>query len=356
MLSHRALADVVADQTPPQACASRDAQFLRFVAPLALFIAATDFNQSAGHHPLTRLYIAQVPLEDLPPELRDDVGLPLTVRRTGRGDMYSSSLWLGLEPTATPWHCDPNPNMFFQLCNAKVVRMALPRIGETVFRQTKLQLGMTASLRIRGEEMMAGPERDLLDDAIWTRPSQDLVEAHLDAGDALFIPKGWWHSVKSAGSAGGTERLSQLVVPLSTTGHRQATCSRHRQATWAIARHRVGEDALFIVFLPIHRGIVVLPIPPWYCRSAYSVSTVVVPPRLQEHQEERRQGPLSRQSAGSRQTTARSPARDIRRSQPAGPPADQQRLVLVCGNQSVGASVGISARAATAARMGRRAC
>jgi ribosomal protein L16 Arg81 hydroxylase len=35
-------------------------------------------------------------------------------------------------------------------------------------------------------------------------------EAHLEAGDGLFIPKGWWHSIKGVGE-GVTASVSVLV-------------------------------------------------------------------------------------------------------------------------------------------------
>ena len=56
---------------------------------------------------------------------------------------------------------------------------------------------------------MAGPERELLHRAVWEADASDLTalvirygqEAEVGLGEALFIPKGWWHSVKGVGSA-----------------------------------------------------------------------------------------------------------------------------------------------------------
>ena len=50
---------------------------------------------------------------------------------------------------------------------------------------------------------MAGTEKAALDEAVWGELApEDIKEAKLDAGDALFIPLGWWHSVKSAHNEG----------------------------------------------------------------------------------------------------------------------------------------------------------
>ncbi|KAK0751216.1 hypothetical protein B0T18DRAFT_402051 [Schizothecium vesticola] len=203
---HQALAALLLDQTEtiphsstPQAC------FLRFEAPLGLLLAGLKFNQqSPPPHRLQQLYIAQAPLDTLPPQLQDDVPTPTLVKEAGKGDVYNSSIWMGLEPTYTPWHRDPNPNFFCQLHSSKVVRLMPPRRGEQLFLQARSQLGQAGGSRIRGDEMMQGEERRVLLDAVWGEGApDDMREVRLDRADALFIPKGWWHSLRSDGSQGG---------------------------------------------------------------------------------------------------------------------------------------------------------
>lgn len=194
-------------------------RLLQLHAPLALLFEALRYNQEAAAEPLTQLYIAQASLADLPAALREDVPTPHLVRLAGRGDIYDTSLWLGIEPTYTPWHRDPNPNLFCQLGSGKTVRLSPPAAGEQIFRQVQAELARNAAsaaatvhARIRGEEMMQGLERRPLHDAVWTgtratATSMPVVpasmqEAHVEPGDMLFIPKGWWHSVKSARADG----------------------------------------------------------------------------------------------------------------------------------------------------------
>lgn len=52
--------------------------------------------------------------------------------------------------------------------------------------------------------MMDGPEAELLHRAVWLDASRslDTQQVLLAPGDALFIPKGWWHSVQSQGDIG----------------------------------------------------------------------------------------------------------------------------------------------------------
>lgn len=208
----------------PTALAENTQRLLRFDAPLALLDAGLRFNldeigkpmsglQGVRANPLQKLYIAQAPLNRLPKELQEDVPTPRVVKFAGRGDIYDSSLWLGLEPTYTPFHRDPNPNLFVQLCSRKVVRLCPPDDGERIYASVQARLGRPATnSNIRGVEMMEGEERGFLHHEIWWDRSWDedvarikntsMVEATLSAGDALFIPQGWWHSFKSCDKGG----------------------------------------------------------------------------------------------------------------------------------------------------------
>ncbi|RKU44806.1 hypothetical protein DL546_000507 [Coniochaeta pulveracea] len=175
---------------------------LHIHAPLALFLNALEYNSSSPK-PVTQIYIAQVPLSELPAMLQGDLPAPEVVKSAGRGDIYNSSIWLGLEPTYTSWHRDPNPNLFSQLHSSKKVRMLPPNAGQAIFRQVQARLGRSGNAHIRGYEMMYGEEREALQEAIWSSSAPgEIQETRLDAGDSLFIPKGWWHSIKSVAGDG----------------------------------------------------------------------------------------------------------------------------------------------------------
>lgn len=131
--------------------------------------------------------------------------MPDIVTKAGKGDIYSSSIWLGHAPTYTPLHRDPNPNLFVQLAGRKRVRMYKPQIGLSIFNAVQESIGGVAKASMRGEEMMEGAEREALEDQVWKEDGAhagECWEAEVGSGDGLFIPKGWWHSIRSAAGDG----------------------------------------------------------------------------------------------------------------------------------------------------------
>lgn len=167
----------------------------RFHAPLSVFLQALDMRLRPC------IYIAQAQISELPKQLQDDLPIPHLVKGAGKGDIYDANLWMGIPPTYTPLHKDPNPNLFVQLASSKRVRLFNPTIGAAIFRHVQSNIGQSASASFRGNEMMEGPERAVLDEAVWGKLlSRQGFEAIVSPGDALFIPRGWWHSIKSIGT------------------------------------------------------------------------------------------------------------------------------------------------------------
>lgn len=200
-----------------RAISDEEVEFRKFHAPLTLFLEWMRAAETQS--PTTRLYMAQCQLLDLPPTLRGDFPVPPLVSQAGRGDIYDTNVWVGYPPTYTPLHRDPNPNLFVQLAGQKIVRLIAPDKGQAVFASVRRELGRSSdhgAAAFRGEEMMQGQERSLLEAAVWGNGTSAFgdcqgYEAHLAAGDGLFIPKGWWHSIKGVGQR-VTASVSLLAI------------------------------------------------------------------------------------------------------------------------------------------------
>ncbi|KAK8078822.1 hypothetical protein PG994_002629 [Apiospora phragmitis] len=196
-----------ASQPAPETLNNKNqTRFSQFNAPIGLLSKAIEFNAQHKDSKMRhkRLYIAQMPINELDPELQLDLEAPKLLQRSATPcDVYNTSIWLGLEPTYTPWHRDPNPNFFMQLVGQKSLRLLPPGPGGKVFMQVQNAIGSANSSRIRGTEMMEGPERSALHDTVWGGDApKEVQEATLGPHDCLFIPKGWWHSVKSVREEG----------------------------------------------------------------------------------------------------------------------------------------------------------
>ena len=181
-----------------------DSSFVRADVPFSIFL---EWTKTVTSETSERLYLAQASFASLPEALRMDLPTPEIVEKSGTGDIYDANIWMGMPPTCTPLHRDPNPNLFVQLAGHKVVRILPPETGDRVFATVQKALGRAGSAAFRGEDMMKGEEKRLLEDSVWKGTSAALdeeagepgYEAHVERGDGLFIPKGWWHSVKGVG-------------------------------------------------------------------------------------------------------------------------------------------------------------
>ncbi|KAM7207270.1 hypothetical protein V8F20_002332 [Naviculisporaceae sp. PSN 640] len=187
---------------------SKEILFLQFTAPFQLLVRLDynfsllrnkrylDKSEQADLLGLPDLYIAQADLS----QFSEKIPIPDFVTQAGKGDIYKSSFWMGLEPTCTPWHRDPNPNYFLQVKRSKAVRILPRKRGQALFDQAMATLPpaeRSTSRQLRGAEMMQQLQRDALENAVWgPEAPEEMLETVLRPGDALFIPQGWWHSLR----------------------------------------------------------------------------------------------------------------------------------------------------------------
>jgi Cupin-like domain len=131
--------------------------------------------------PSARIYLAQFPLFENLPELRDDVRSSLIEKVLGHGEVYNTSVWIGRN-AYTPLHHDSRclTNLFIQIRGDKDVMMFPAEIPSG-----KLRLG-TGTMRNTSAV-------DVWDEDI----GQQGFSGRVTPGDGLIIPRGWWHTLQS---------------------------------------------------------------------------------------------------------------------------------------------------------------
>jgi hypothetical protein len=137
------------------------------------------------HGESKRYYLAQFPIFDAIPELRRDVR-PLGYYIEALRRLYTPELlWLGPAGTVTPVHFDRSQNFLVQLYGRKRVTLFAPAHTERLY----------AGDGVRNFSPVDVEAPDL---ARYPRFAQARgLQALLGPGDVLFIPRGWWHHVRS---------------------------------------------------------------------------------------------------------------------------------------------------------------
>ncbi|KDD71333.1 hypothetical protein H632_c5272p0, partial [Helicosporidium sp. ATCC 50920] len=136
------------------------------------------------------MYLAQHRLFEQLPELARDVRTPEYCSLARGEELARVNAWCGPAGTTTPLHCDPPHNLLCQALGRKYVRLYRPEAG--------------ALLDCPAVGMHANSSRVDLDfplEALHARWPALEKEPHwdgvLEPGDALYVPPGWWHFVRS---------------------------------------------------------------------------------------------------------------------------------------------------------------
>jgi lysine-specific demethylase 8 len=150
----------------------------------------------------TVAYLAQNRLLDQIPQLCVDIVEPPEVAllrsmigngsSTPGGDATVVRLWIGGTASITPLHFDRRHNILCQIYGSKVVYLYRPLCPATTKRAFYPQSAFGGESNASSVDV-ENPNFELHPDF---PPEPDMC-CHLVRGDALFIPEGWWHAVKS---------------------------------------------------------------------------------------------------------------------------------------------------------------
>jgi lysine-specific demethylase 8 len=119
------------------------------------------------------------------PELRSDVDFSLLsqfkVKNTAKG-------WIGPAGTVTGYHVDWGDNVLAQICGRKEVRLVSPQDSKYMYPSKRFDQGTMSS-----EMDVDNYDADRF--SLFAKATEYRVIIH--PGEMLFIPRGWWHHVRS---------------------------------------------------------------------------------------------------------------------------------------------------------------
>jgi hypothetical protein len=163
-----------------------------------------DFDQYAQYLDLVRsncakdvpreqlLYMAQ---NDLPNELFNDIEIPKVCTDAsyslGAGKLYNTMIWIGPIGCVSRLHYDPLDNFLMQIIGRKRVFLIDKKIDSNLLYigdQFRQQRNVSAIEDVETPDIQTFPMFQFV---------PEILTTELSPGDVLFIPKKWWHSVRS---------------------------------------------------------------------------------------------------------------------------------------------------------------
>ncbi|PFH50687.1 hypothetical protein AMATHDRAFT_144574 [Amanita thiersii Skay4041] len=180
------------------------------------FLSSLDFIDQPRQKDTDIMYLAQHNLFMQFPKLWEDIFIPDYVyadldcprhTRPENDEGLVINTWLGPRGTMSPAHTDPYHNIYVQIVGSKTVWLAAPELSAYMYPYTgregaghpavnELQPEMSNTTRIdvfgeksgESEQEFPGFWKEVVGQAKWYT---------LEAGDALYIPGGWWHGMRS---------------------------------------------------------------------------------------------------------------------------------------------------------------
>lgn len=137
-------------------------------------------------------YLAQHNLFEQIPELKNDIIVPdyccISEDESKEYEEPDIKAWIGPKGTISPLHFDPKHNLLCQVVGTKKIILARPDDTPNLYpHESSMLLGNTSQIDAENVDYQKFP---LVRNA-------KLMEVILHEGDMLYIPKHFWHFVKS---------------------------------------------------------------------------------------------------------------------------------------------------------------
>lgn len=129
-------------------------------------------------------YLAQTRVQDIHPNLLKDFEFP---KLFSHAVLSVTNLWIGPKGTKSKLHYDSDFNLFVQLEGIKRVILISPKDTAYCYPVNNTWYDTYSPIDIENPNFSLYP--------LFKKVS--LYQVHIEPGDALFIPKQWWHDVRS---------------------------------------------------------------------------------------------------------------------------------------------------------------
>lgn len=158
--------------------------------PLKMHALVSQLTANESINSLTkRLYVLKSNLDELP-EIKDDITLPDFSQALNHME-HSAHLWIGQSDTHTSLHFDEYDNIFLQIYGEKSILLFPPK--DSPFLNPCKPNKETGLRNIHRSHISC---TDMLDHVNHPSNRTTPYHVHVQPGDALYIPKGWWHEVR----------------------------------------------------------------------------------------------------------------------------------------------------------------
>ena len=142
-------------------------------------------SENAMGHSKDMPYLSMFNIFDYFPDLLKDIDVSIFTKYT---KINMTGAWIGPSGTISGLHYDSTDNILTQLKGKKMVLLASPKFQKEMYISKKYDHDATASsVDINNYNEKKHPK---FKDVAFSK-------VILEPGDSLFIPKGWWHYVKS---------------------------------------------------------------------------------------------------------------------------------------------------------------
>jgi len=158
--------------------------------PFGVYLDTCVFDETENSNSHIKPYLAQYPLFDEIPELREDIEVP-EYCDAGKGSLYLINAWIGPKGTVTPLHCDPHHNIFAQIKGRKYFRIYKQVMSDKLYLHTSPFLKNTSQVDVENVDRQRFPLFDLA----------PYEEGIIGEGELLYIPKAYYHYVRALDSS-----------------------------------------------------------------------------------------------------------------------------------------------------------